>query len=438
MELGTDDAVVAGADVEEADEDTESCYEVVVEQIELRVERPVAGGLGLARRDDGRVVLVDGGLPGELVRVELVEDQKTTFGEVTEVLEANPQRVDEPHCPHVADGCGGCNHADAQPALLRGMKAEVLADAMRRLGKIDPPEIGAGPALPTENFRTTLRLGVTDGRAGLFEVGTNDLVPLSVCVVAHPRLERIVTEGSFSDASEVMVRIGQATGEALVLATPTAKGISVPDPESDKGESEVRVIGLDELSEHRAWIHEEVAGRRFRISARSFFQTRLDGAEALVELVADGLGPLAAGDRLVDLYAGVGVFGAILADRTPGLKVTAVESAKSSIADAKVNLADANQAGEARVVHSQVAKWRPSKADVVVADPPRAGLGKAGVGKVEATGARRVVLINCDAAAAGRDVGLLVRRGYTLESVTLVDMFPHTHHTESVSVLRKN
>ncbi|MFZ2345154.1 MAG: methyltransferase, partial [Candidatus Microthrix parvicella] len=162
-----------------------------------------------------------------------------------------------------------------------------------------------------------------------------------------------------------------------------------------------------------------------------------DGAEALVSLVADGLGPLAAGDRLVDLYAGVGLFGAALADRTPGLLVTAVESARSSVADAKVNLANANEAGEARVIASQVAKWRPSKADALVADPPRAGLGKAGVGKVEDTGAARVVLISCDAAAAGRDVGLLVRRGYTLESLTLVDLFPHTHHTESVAVFSR-
>ncbi|MCB1027732.1 MAG: class I SAM-dependent RNA methyltransferase [Microthrixaceae bacterium] len=403
-----------------------------MEQIELRVERPVAGGLGLARREDGRVVLVDGGLPGERVVVDLVEDQRTTFGEVVEVLEANPQRVEVPHCPHVADGCGGCDHADAQPPLLRSMKAEVLADAMRRLGKIDAPEITAGPDLPTENFRTTLRLGVTDGRAGLFEVGTNDLVPLAVCVVAHPRLERIVTEGDFGDATEVMVRIGEATGEALVLVTPNSQGVVVPGPLD--GETEARIIGADELEEHRAWIHEEVAGRRFRVSARSFFQTRRDGAEALVSLVADGLGTLSPGERLVDLYAGVGLFGAVLADRTPGLKVTAVESARSSVADAKVNLSDAAEAGEARVIASQVGKWRPSKAEVLVADPPRAGLGKAGVDKVEATGARRVVLINCDAAAAGRDAGLLVRRGYTLESVTLVDMFPHTHHTESVSV----
>ena len=199
------EADVDGANEGEAVGGTTSWYELGVEQVELRVERPVAGGLGLARRDDGRVVLVDGALPGELVRVDLVEDQRTTFGEVVEVLEANPGRVEVPHCPHVADGCGGCDHADAQPALLRRMKAEVLADAVKRLGKIEPPEVGAGPDLPTENFRTTLRLGVTDGRAGLFEVGTHDLVPLSVCVVAHPRVERIVTEGGFADATEAPV-----------------------------------------------------------------------------------------------------------------------------------------------------------------------------------------------------------------------------------------
>ena len=227
------EADVDGANEGEAVGGTTSWYELGVEQVELRVERPVAGGLGLARRDDGRVVLVDGALPGELVRVDLVEDQRTTFGEVVEVLEANPGRVEVPHCPHVADGCGGCDHADAQPALLRRMKAEVLADAVKRLGKIEPPEVGAGPDLPTENFRTTLRLGVTDGRAGLFELGTHDLMPLSVCVVAHPRVERIVTEGGFADATEAMVRVGSATGEALVLVTPNAKGVTVATSVAD-------------------------------------------------------------------------------------------------------------------------------------------------------------------------------------------------------------
>jgi 23S rRNA (uracil1939-C5)-methyltransferase len=131
---------------------------------------------------------------------------------------------------------------------------------------------------------------------------------------------------------------------------------------------------------------------------------------------------------LVDAYAGVGLFASILgAGRS--VRVVAVESDPSAVADARVNLADL----DAEVVASEVARWRPRRADVVVADPSRPGLGRPGVGAVAATGARRLVLVSCDPASLARDAALLHAAGYALVSVALVDAFPHTFHTETVS-----
>jgi 23S rRNA (uracil1939-C5)-methyltransferase len=173
--------------------------------------------------------------------------------------------------------------------------------------------------------------------------------------------------------------------------------------------------------------HEEVAGHRFRVSARSFFQSRPDGADALVELVRRAIehrfdAPPA---QLVDLYAGVGLFAATLG----AARVTAVERAKSSVGDARHNL----PAGTG-VLALDVGRWRATPAEVVVADPAREGLGAKVVEQVAATGASMVALVSCDAGALGRDAASLVAAGFELSSVTLVDMFPDTHHVEVVSI----
>ena len=154
----------------------------------------------------------------------------------------------------------------------------------------------------------------------------------------------------------------------------------------------------DVRSDH---VHELAAGRSWRISAGSFFQTRADGVDALADLVtgaADALGPAG---TAIDLFSGVGVFAGVLAAR--GWAVTAVESARSAVADARANL----RGLDVRVVRGDAMKWTARNADLVVADPSRAGLGRGGVAVVVATGARRVILVSCDPASLGRDAGLL-------------------------------
>ncbi len=196
----------------------------------------------------------------------------------------------------------------------------------------------------------------------------------------------------------------------------------------------VPLVGADELAGgHRAWIHEVVGGRRWRISAESFFQGRPDGAEALVEAVVaavdDALRP---GATVVDLYSGVGLFAGVLGERTGGRVVT-VESNRTAVADARINLADLAERGGARIVRSDVRRWGPSAAEVVVADPSRHGLGADVVPRIGATGASALALVSCDPGALGRDAGLLVAAGWVLSSVRLVDLFPHTAHVEVVT-----
>ncbi|MEZ5144320.1 MAG: hypothetical protein R2726_17630 [Acidimicrobiales bacterium] len=365
-------------------------------------------------------------------------------GRVTEVLEAVPTRV-APPCPFVADGCGGCDLQHLAPAAQPELKVEVVRDALRRLGRVPEPPVRAGRPLPPTGYRTTVRLAVVDGRAGFRRRASHDVLAVDTCLVLHPDLDELVAAGRFDGADEVTLRLGVATGERLVLADPAASRVAgLP--------ADVVVVGVDELAgpdptaagrRREPAVHEVVAGRRLRVSARSFFQARPDGAVALVEAVtAAGGDELRAASVVVDAYAGVGLFTAVLGgpdqpgddrddgDRpASGARWVAVERSPSAVRDARVNLADV----DAEVVEASVEDWSAVAADVVVADPARTGLGRPAAEVLASTGAGVVVLVSCDAAALGRDAALLAEHGFGLESAEVVDLFPHTHHVEVVS-----
>jgi 23S rRNA (uracil1939-C5)-methyltransferase len=424
----------------------------------LRVTAAAAGGDGVAREPSGRVVLVAGALPGELVDAEIVDQRRDhARAEVVAVREAAPGRV-HPPCPFVAAGCGGCGWQHVAPNAQRQLKVDVVTDALRRQGGVADPRVSAGPALRATAYRTTLR-GAADDRAQftLRRRHSHDLVAVPACLVAHPLVAEVLAEGRFPPGAEITVRVGARTGERMVVVD----GLEDPADAADVGAvtvpQDVRVVtGAELAAGRRAWIHEVVAGHRLRVSARSFFQARPDGAEALVDAVRTALdGALGAGTRLADLYGGVGLFAVALAHDVGAAahgvasadgggadgpqacggddngRVEVVEASASSAADARINVSQLGR--RVRVVRTDVARWRARRMDVVVADPPRAGLGRGGTRAVAATRAHRLALVSCDAGALGRDVRLLARAGYRLVDATLIDLFPHTPHVEVVS-----
>lgn len=387
--------------------------------IEVELDRVATGGAGLGLGPDGRVVFVTGGLPGERVEVAVeAEHANRVTGRVATVIQPSPDRR-KPPCPHVAAGCGGCDWQHATAERQRLLRRDIVLDCLRRLGGIDHPDVQLGPELGPERYRTSVRAAVVDGRAGFRAARSHDVITVDSCLVAHPLIEEILVDGRFGSAEEVTIRAGIGTGERLVVASPTAQGVRVPDG--------VTVIGDDELRRGRtAAYHEEIAGRRLRISARSFFQVRPDGAAVLVDLariaIADHPGPL------LDAYCGVGLFGALMGDGRP---VIGVESSRSSTADAAHNYGH-HQPG-AIVVTSRFERWRPEPVGAVIADPARTGLGRQAAALVAATEAPVVVLVSCDPASLARDARLLAGHGYRLDQVHLVDLFAQTSHVETVS-----
>jgi 23S rRNA (uracil1939-C5)-methyltransferase len=368
--------------------------------VEVDVSRIATGGEGVARAPDGRTLFVSGALPGERVRAAVVEIRRRHGrAEVAEVVVAAPSRR-RPPCPHVAHGCGGCDWQHVAGDLQADLRRTIVTDALERIGRIADPVVADGAPLPAGAGRTTVRAAVVGGRAGYRRRHSHDVVAPQTCMVVHPRLEQMLVEGRYADG-EVLLRVGDRTGDEAAVALP------VEDDE----------VGV---------IHEIAGGRRWRISARSFFQPSPQAADALVEEVRAAVGDIHGG-TMVDLASGVGLFAGTVG--APFREVVAVESAPTAVADAEVNLADL----PVRTVRSTIERWRPEPADVVVADPPRSGLAAVGVERVVATGAPTVVLVSCDAGSLGRDAGLLVAAGYRLERSRVLDLFPQTSHVEVVS-----
>ncbi len=379
-----------------------------------------AGGDAIARDADGRVVFVEGALPGERVRAQVLSAKKDFARAVAvDILEPSPDRI-APPCAALAAGCGGCTWQHVRGGAQQELKAQIVTDALRRIGRFAADELPPPRLRPSRAaLRTTARLGVdAEGRAGQRRRGAHDIVATDTCLAAHPRLEELVVDGRFLGATEVLLRVGVASDERAVLAVPSGRRVVVP---------------RDVIVGGHAVVHERIAGVTFQVSIGSFFQSGPVAAEELVAAVDTAVGDaLGADGHLVDAYAGVGLFGATVGGSRRA-HVTLIENDPSAIADARVNLAHL----DAEVVENEVGRWRPQAGsrpiDVVVADPARSGLAKPGVASVTAMAAGRVVLVSCDPASLARDARLLADVGYRLSSIELIDAFPDTFHIEAVS-----
>jgi len=367
--------------------------------VQLRAERLVAGGVALAREPSGRIIFLEGALPGETVRARVTAEWRDyARGVADEVVTPSPLRTTPP-CRFVAAGCGGCSWQHIDPAGQVELKRAILVEALARTGGLVDADVRAGATLDGLAFRGA---------------HSHDLVRVDECLVAHPRLAELLATSRFPGASEVTLRCSASTGERVALVGPPAA-------------ERAAVLPADVMVGRRAVFYEDIAGVRLRVSAPSFFQSRADGAAALVALVdAAATDGAAASATVVDAYAGVGLFAATMARDA---EVVCIEQSRSACKDATHNLAGR----AATIVQGRVERWRPRPADLVVADPSRQGLGRRAVEVLSATGAARLILVSCDAVALARDARLLVSTGFSHRSSTVVDLFPHTAHVEVVS-----
>jgi 23S rRNA (uracil1939-C5)-methyltransferase len=381
--------------------------------LQLTVSGFTTAGDAVAVGEGGRRIYVKGAIPGETVLVDLKRVGQYFSGQLISVVEEGADRV-VPPCPAFALGCGGCQWQYIEPAAQLRYKEQVVLDALRRHSGRDVPVPIRSVQLGAWAYRTSLRCGTVDGEVTFRQRRSQSAVAARGCLVAHPLLLELLEGARYPGAAEVLLRCGAVTGERLVSVTPESAAIDVP---------------ADVFRRH---YHETVAGKTWRISATSFFQGRPDGAEALAAIVRQSAADMGQPGRAIDLYSGVGLFAGVLAEA--GWKVVAVERNQAAVGDARANLAGA----DVRVIGASVSRWKPSHAELVVADPSRSGLGRAGVAAIVGAKPARLVLVSCDADALGRDTAMLARHGFEMTSLTQVEMFPHTFRVELVAVFDRS
>lgn len=376
---------------------------------EVTIDKWVYGGSGLARID-GRVVLAPFVMPGEKVRIDAGEGVNA---HLLEVLDPAPERI-APLCPIFAR-CGGCHYQHAPYEFQLARKAEILREQLRRVGKIDyTGDIGVVSG-PEYGYRNRVQVHIENRQLGYLAARSHDLVPLTGdCPIASPRINQALAamRARLNDA-----RFPRFLRSLELFTNETDVQVNVVESAQPLRKD------FFEWCESVAALEYPTALGTFRVSPRSFFQVNRFLIEKLVETAIAG----AAGDSALDLYAGAGLFAAPLARRFAS--VTAVEGGSSAARDLEHNTAGASVHAEHSRVETFLADLK-SAPDFVLADPPRTGLGKETVAHLNRLAPKQITIVSCDPATLARDLAALT--GFTIETVTLVDLFPQTFHLETV------
>lgn len=418
----------------------------------VHIEKPIYGGAFLARID-GKAVFVPLALPGEDVQVRIVDGKRGyATAEVAEIIKKSPQRID-PACPHFG-ACGGCQyqHADYGAQLIA--KKEILRETLERGGVSAQVSIAVLAGEPWA-YRNRIRLAFDANEdAGYRGRRSHAVIPIAECPIAAPLLVRAalavsrilrespvrlrVTEISlFCDAMETALlasitfagavkRGYEDFAQALAGKIPELRGVAFL-AESAKGQAPRSVGEWGGRS-----IVYRAAGVDYRVDQGAFFQVNRRLVDGLVERVTAH----ARGGLAWDLFAGVGLFARQLADRFE--RVIAVESAPASIAALTHNLLGASASPVRAATLEFLRKGRSGeRPDLIVVDPPRAGLGAETSALLAEIGAPEIVYVSCDPSTLARDLRTLVSSGYAIDQITLADLFPQTFHLETVVRLRR-
>jgi tRNA/tmRNA/rRNA uracil-C5-methylase (TrmA/RlmC/RlmD family) len=404
----------------------------VTEELELEVGAIAAGGACVSRAPDGRVVFVRHTLPGERVRA-VVTQTTTSFlrADAVEVLVASADRV-EPPCPYARPSrCGGCDWQHVALPRQRLLKADLVAEQLRRLAGITREVVVEDVPGDVDGlrWRTRVQFAVDRaGRAGLHKHRSHDLELVDACLIATDDVEAVGAEGlSWPGAQVVEVT---AAGEQRVVHV-TGRIADLPDVDAG-------LVVNDKARRVPHGVRHDVLGRSFEVSAGGFWQVHPGAATVLAQAVLDGLDPQP-GDRVVDLYAGVGLFAALLGDRVGSSgSVLALEGDARACADAARNTADqAHVKVRTAAIDAGTVTSRVGRPDLVVLDPPRAGAGTDVSKAIVGLAPRRVAYVACDPATFARDLKVFLDAGWELTSLRAFDLFPMTEHVELVAVLSR-
>ncbi|MEZ2388660.1 class I SAM-dependent RNA methyltransferase [bacterium RCC_150] len=426
---------------------------------------PVAHGGHFVARHEGRVIFVRHGIPGEKVRVRLTdagESSRFWRADVVEVLEASDDRTR--HFWPLADSLaawrkggppvGGAELGHITLERQRRLKSEVLSEQLKRLADVEL-SVEVEPASANETgdaaglgWRTRASFATTSGgRLGMHAHRSDVVIPVREMPLALPGINELrLWEVDLHGISRVEVAAPANGSRPLVLLAPE-EGTDARRLNKILGHlpQEVSVASFDPERggvlqlRGRTWVQESAAGHEYRVTGEGFWQIHKDAPGALVGAVTGFLhdgGYLLPGSAVADLYAGAGLFTAALADAV-GItgSVLSVEGSPGTSRDARKNLHGEPQVEIVQGKVERVLRQKSRSFDSLVIDPPRAGAGKAVVSQLIESGPRAIAYVSCDPASFARDLGYFRNSGWRLEALRAFDLYPHTHHLETVALL---
>lgn len=409
-------------------------------QVELTVDAPAAGGESVARTEGG-VIFVSGAIPGERVRVEITETKKSfSRGRVAEVCEPSPHRVPD---RRIAWGCpdvGGVEYAHVTVDHSRELKRVAALDQFARIGKFDRDFMDqlerefrvTPPVNDGEEWRTRVQLAVAGGRVGMYRAGSHDIVPVTHVPLAVPAINDLnLHQVDLTGAERVEIAVGEAGGAVTVVGREeVASRLAEVVPEgwslmSRAAGRRNRSSAATTLLAGPGRVSHTVRGVTFDLDAEGFWQVHPDAADILSRGVVERV----RGD-VADLFCGAGLL-AIMVVRETGARVWGVEGSALAIESARSN---AKRAGvDATFDVGRVEKLDAlTGADTVVVDPPRAGLDPAVIRLIASSTCGRVVYVSCDGATFSRDAQRLQNSGFQCRDIQAFDLFPLTAHVEFI------
>ncbi len=405
--------------------------------ISLKMEKPVFGGDCLGRLPDGRAIFVPFTLPGETIRVEITEEKKRfARGIPVEITDASPNRI-TPRCIHFGE-CGGCQYQHLDYTKQLALKENLLKDQFQRIGKIDnAPFRSIIPSPHPFNYRNHVQFHLSkDGELGYVHADNKHLLLLDECHLPRETINKLwslinldpdsgiyrmgIRQDSYNDLM-VILEGEEPKPSEFSLDVPVSVVYTPPD-------SRLTVLAGDDH------LNFSLLDHSFQVSARSFFQVNTPIAEAMIQFLLDHL-TLNKSTQVLELFAGVGLFSAFIAREVDYL--TAVESSGSACHDFTVNLAEYENVSLYEANAEAVLPSLNAQFDLLVVDPPRAGLAPVVHDALENIQPQQIAYISCDSATLARDARKIIQKGYHLISVTPFDQFPQTAHIETISLFEK-
>ena len=400
---------------------------------QVLIGNPVYGGNFLTKLE-GKTAFVPFVLPGELVKVLAVQEQKNyLFAEPVEISKPSTDRI-QPVCPYFQI-CGGCHYQHINAHTQAKIKEQIFSEQLIKIGKLQTP-----------NIRPMLTNGITLGYRNHLQVTPNPagklsfvhqrpqmgLVTVERCEIASQRINEVLRFLDFEPGHKITrVSIREGKDDLLVVLESNSPEVPEINVEGDfsvihtsRGHNVV-IAGNDHLVM-------EVSGQFFKVSAGSFFQVNSAMAAEMVQLILRE-GDFQPEDVVFDLYSGVGLFSVFIA---PLIKeIVAIEESPYAAADFVENL---DRFDNLSLFESDVAEALPlidQKADVIIIDPPRAGIEKTVLDRLVGLKPRSIIYVSCDPSTLARDLSRFSANGYDLRFAQPLDMFPNTYHVESVSIL---